>query len=154
MAQVATSKDQLLKIRDSVALIGRLSDGLVRLGPLSLGIDGILSWVPGLGEVYSTAAGAFILIQGVRAGVPAPTLVLAGGLMLGRTAISALPLAGPLAADLLTAHRWSARLVVGAIDRKLGRPAADTTLRSPGRAARWSPQGLKLQASNSRPVSR
>jgi hypothetical protein len=123
MPLVASSDDQLLRIRDSVAFVGRMSDGLLRLGPLSLGIDGVLSWVPGLGEVYSTAAGAFILIQGVRAGVPVTTLALAGGLMLSRTAVSAIPLAGPLAADLFTAHRWSARLVVGAIDRKLGRLA-------------------------------
>ncbi len=121
MAFVARSQDQLLKIRDSVALVGRLSDGLVRLGPLSFGIDGVLSWVPGLGEVYSAAAGGFILIQGVRAGAPASTLALAAALMFSRTAVSAIPLAGPMAADLFTAHRWSARLVVGAIDRKLGR---------------------------------
>jgi len=120
MPEVASSEDRLVKIRDSVAMVGRLSDGLLRFGPLSLGIDGVLSWVPGLGEVYSTAAGAFILIQGVRAGVPVATLALAGGLMLSRTAVSAIPLAGPVAADLFTAHRWSAQLVVGAIDRKLG----------------------------------
>jgi len=131
MSHVARSDDELLKIRDSVALVGRLSDSIVRLGPLSLGIDGVLSWVPGLGEVYSTAAGAFILIQGVRAGVPAPTLALAGGLMLSRTAVSAIPLAGPLAADIFTAHRWSARLVVGAIDRKLGRRGPVQAQRSP-----------------------
>jgi hypothetical protein len=125
MPYIARSDDDLLKIRDSVAFVGRLSDSIVRLGPLSLGLDGVLSWIPGLGEVYSTAAGAFILIQGARAGVTAPTLALAGGLMLSRTAVSAIPLAGPMAADLFTAHRWSARLVVGAIDRKLGRPAAN-----------------------------
>jgi hypothetical protein len=37
----------------------------------------------------------------------------------GRTVISAVPLAGPAAADLFTAHRWSARLVVQAIDQML-----------------------------------
>ena len=120
MIRVASRDEQLLKIRGSVALVGRLSDSIVKLGPLSLGLDGVLSWVPGLGEAYSVAAGAFILVQGVRAGVPAPTLALAGGLMLSRTAVTAIPLAGPLAADLFTAHRWSARLVIGAIDRKLG----------------------------------
>jgi len=129
MPKLARSDDQLIKIRDSVALVGRLSDSIVRLGPLSLGIDGVLSWVPGLGEIYSTVAGAFIFIQGVRAGVPVPTLALAGGLMLSRTAVSAIPLAGPLAADLFTAHRWSARLVVGAIDRKLGRTGPAATQR-------------------------
>jgi hypothetical protein len=139
MPPVARSDNQILKIRDSVAMVGRLSDGLLRFGPLSLGIDGVLSWVPGLGEVYSAAAGAFILIQGVRAGVPAPTLILAAALMLSRTAVSAIPLAGPLAADLFTAHRWSARLVVGAIDRKLGRQAqADSQMSSARDCARFA----------------
>ena len=109
----------LLKLRQSVALVGRLSDSLFRLGPFSLGLDGILSWIPGAGEVYSVIAGGVILVQGARARVPLPTLVLAGALMGGRTAISAIPLAGPAIADLLTLHRFSARLVVAAIDRRL-----------------------------------
>ena len=139
--------DQLIAIRDSVERVGRLSDSIVRLGPLSLGLDGVLSWAPGLGELYSTAAGAFIIVQGARAGVAPATLALAGGLILSRTAISAIPLAGPLAADVFTAHRWSARLVSRAIDRKLGiaRPQGpDPARRSraqprqPMTAARWA----------------
>ena len=114
---------ELEKIRDSVRLVGRLSDSLLRLGPINVGIDGVLSWIPGVGELYSTAAAAFILVQGVRARVPASTLVVCAGLMGGRTLISAVPLAGPAAADLFTAHRWSARLVVAAIDRMLAQPA-------------------------------
>jgi hypothetical protein len=115
----ARSAAELAKIRDSVALAGRLSDSLVRIGPFRLGIDGVLSWIPGLGEVYSTAAAAFILVQGLRAGVPAHILAVCAALMGSRTVVSAIPLAGPVAADLFTAHRWSARLVVRAIDAKL-----------------------------------
>jgi len=141
MGYTSSADQQLVKIRDSVALVGRLSDGLLRLGPLSLGLDGILSWVPGLGEVYSTVAGAFILIQGARAGVPVSTLALAGGLMLCRTAVSAIPLAGPMAADLFTAHRWSARLIVGAIDREIDRQTPvqprRSGVREAGRFAAW-----------------
>jgi ethanolamine transporter EutH len=141
MGYTSSADQQLVKIRDSVALVGRLSDGLLRLGPLSLGLDGILSWVPGLGEVYSTVAGAFILIQGARAGVPVSTLALAGGLMLSRTAVSAIPLAGPMAADLFTAHRWSARLIVGAIDREIDRQTPvqprRSGVREAGRFAAW-----------------
>ena len=131
--------DELKAIRDSVARIGRLSDSVFRFGPMSIGIDGILSWIPGIGELYSTGAGAFILVQGLRAGVPLPTLALAGALMFGRTLISAVPLAGPLAADVFTAHKWSARLVVRAIDRKLG--MADRTGSGTPGGARWSRRG-------------
>jgi hypothetical protein len=115
----ARSPEQLARIRDSVAIVGRLSDGLLRLGPFRLGVDGVLSWVPGLGEAYSTIAGGFIIIQGLRAGVPLPMLAICALLMAGRTTVSAIPLAGPVAADLFTAHRWSAKLVMRAIDAQL-----------------------------------
>ncbi len=116
---VERSVSELEAIRAGVARIGKLSDSVVRLGPLSLGLDGLLAWAPGVGEVYSAAAGTYIIVQGVRAGVSLPVLAACGALMFGRTTISAIPLAGPLAADLLTAHKWSSRLVIAAIDRKL-----------------------------------
>jgi hypothetical protein len=115
----ARSTAELARIRDSVAIVGRLSDSLVRFGPFRLGMDGALSWVPGLGEAYSTLAGGFIIIQGLRAGVPLHLLALCALLMASRTTVGAIPLAGPLAADLFTAHRWSAKLVVHAIDARL-----------------------------------
>lgn len=115
----ARSPAELARIRDSVAIVGRLSDSLVRLGPFRLGVDGVLSWIPGLGEAYSTIAGAFIIVQGFRAGVPLHILLICAGLMASRTTISAIPLAGPMAADLFTAHRWSAKLVVRSIDAQL-----------------------------------
>ncbi len=119
----------LADIRRRVELIGRLSDGLVTIGPFGIGLDGVLNWIPGLGEIYSAGAAAYLLAQGYRAGVPAPTLLLAAALMGGRTVITAIPLAGPVVADIFTMHKWSARLIVAAIDKRLaaqaeGRPAA------------------------------
>ncbi len=116
---------ELVRIRDSVAAVGRLSDNLFRFGPLRLGVDGVLSWIPGVGEIYSTAAAAFILVQGARARAPLSVLLTCAALMGSRTVVGAVPLAGAVAADLFTAHRWSARMVVQAIDRKL--PAVDRT---------------------------
>jgi hypothetical protein len=109
----------LLTIRHSVAAVGRLSDSLVRFGPFRLGLDGVLSWIPGVGEVYSAGAATFIIVQGVRARVPVHVLVACAALMGGRTVVSAIPLAGPLAADLFLAHRLSAKMVVRAIDKML-----------------------------------
>ena len=122
---------ELRSIRDSVSLVGRLSDSIVRLGPFSLGIDGVLSWIPAVGEVYSLAAGGFILVQGVRARVPVSVLALAAFILGLRTFGDVIPLAGPLFADIFTAHKWAANMVVRAIDQRLGAPASD-----PGRA-RW-----------------
>ena len=127
---------ELRKIRDSVDRVGRLSDSLVRLGPFSIGIDGILSWIPAVGEIYSAAAAAFILVQGVRARIPVGTLAVCAALMGGRTVISAIPFAGPAAADLLTAHKWSARLVVRAIDRML--QGVGSAIRPAPQTGRWA----------------
>ena len=111
----------LIAIRRGVERVGKLSDGLLRLGPWSLGLDGVLSWIPVVGEAYSALAAAYLLIQGARARVPIATLLVAALLMGGRTLITAIPLVGPLASDALTLHKWSARLIVRAIDRRLGR---------------------------------
>jgi Domain of unknown function (DUF4112) len=122
---------ELRSIRASVSLVGRLSDSIVRLGPFSLGIDGVLSWIPAVGEVYSLGAGAFILVQGVRAGVPVSVLASAAFVLGIRTLGDVVPIAGPLFADVFTAHKWAAKMVVRAIDQRLGEPAADV------RDARW-----------------
>ena len=123
------SEPELRTIRDSVALVGRLSDSLVRIGPFSLGIDGVLSWIPVVGEMYSTVAGGFILVQGVRAGVPLHILAGAAALLSTRTIASAVPLAGAAFADVFTAHKWAAAMVVKAIDQQLGAPADATPTR-------------------------
>jgi hypothetical protein len=109
----------LAAIRNSVELVGRLSDSLVRLGPFRIGVDGVLSWIPAVGEVYSLAASVFILVQGARAGVALSTLLGCAALMGGRTLVGAVPLVGPAAADLFTAHRWSARIIARAIDARI-----------------------------------
>lgn len=118
------SHAELRSIRDSVALAGRLSDSLVRFGPFSLGIDGVLSWIPGLGDVYSTLAGGFIVVQGARAGVPAPVLGGAALLIACRTVAGAVPIAGSAFADFFTAHKWAAAMIVRAIDERLGAPSS------------------------------
>ena len=117
----ARAESDLERIRRSVELVGRLSDGLIRIGPWGIGIDGVLSWIPGVGEIYSALAGGFILVQGARAKVPLLTLLTAGVLLASRTVITAVPLGGPAAADLFLAHKWSARLVVKAIERRIAR---------------------------------
>ena len=116
---------ELRTIRDQVSLVGRLSDSIVRIGPFSLGIDGVLSWIPGVGEIYSLGAGAFILVQGARAGVPASVLAQAAFVLGIRVFGDAIPLAGPVFADVFTAHKWAANMVVRSIDQRLGEPVRE-----------------------------
>ncbi|MGA2951413.1 MAG: DUF4112 domain-containing protein [Caulobacteraceae bacterium] len=116
---MAPSREELIAIRRSVELVGRFSDGLLRIGPFRLGAEAALSWIPGVGEIYGAAAAAILLAQGLRARVPFHVLAICAALMFGRTLISAAPIAGPLAADALALHGMSARLIVKAIDRRL-----------------------------------
>ena len=118
-----TKNVDLFAIRRRVELIGRLSDGLVTIGPWSIGLDGVLSWVPGLGEAYSVGAAAILLTSGYRARVPASTLLMAAALMGGRTLVEILPVAGPLIADIFTLHKLSANLIIAAIDKRIATEA-------------------------------
>jgi hypothetical protein len=131
------SRNELLGIRESVAWVGHISDGMVKLGPFGLGVDAILTWAPGIGELYSAAAGAFILVQGARAGVGWQTLATAGALLALRTVASAIPLIGELFASVFRAHGWAAIMIVRAIDRELGvaKPGAAQAAPSPSRRA-------------------
>jgi hypothetical protein len=131
-------------IRRSLALIGRLSDGIIQIGPFGLGLEALFDWIPGVGEVYGFGAAAFIIVQGARARVPLPTLVLAGALMSARTLISAVPFAGPLAADVLTLHRYAANLLIAAIDRMLAE-RGEATAASP-RQPLWRTRGPAFPA--------
>ena len=128
---MSRAPSELRSIRDSISLVGRLSDSIVKIGPFSLGIDGVLSWIPVVGEIYSTVAAAFILVQGARAGAPAAVLASAAFILGLRTLGDAVPFAGPLFADVFTAHKWAANMVVRAIDRQLGEPVAQP------RAPQW-----------------
>ena len=132
---------ELRSIRDSVARLGRLSDGLVKIGPFSLGLDGVLAWVPGLGDLYSTLAGGFIVVQGARAGVPGSVLGGAALLMGCRTVVGAIPLAGSAFADFFTAHKWAAAMIVRSIDERLGATATAVAPLPRTGVARWTDGG-------------
>jgi hypothetical protein len=89
-----------------------------------------------VGELYSAGAGAFLIIQGARAEVPGTTLAACAAMILARTGVDAIPIAGALAADLFTAHKWSAGLIARAIDKKLAETGPDP-LAPDARRRRW-----------------
>jgi hypothetical protein len=101
----------------------------------------VLSWVPGLGDLYSTAAAAFIVAQGARAGVSGSVLGGAAMLLAVRTLVGAVPVAGSAFADFFTAHKWAAAMVVRAIDAQLGGEASDVARQDLTPAARGASFG-------------
>jgi hypothetical protein len=119
----SAADSELERIRRSVEFVGRLSDGIIRIGPWGLGLDGLLAWVPipGVGEAYSALAGAFILVQGARAKVPLHILIVAAALLAGNTLIEVIPVGGAAVSDVFLAHRWAAGMVCKAIERRMAR---------------------------------
>ena len=132
----ARSHIDVQNARNAIERLGKLSDNIVGVGPFGIGIEGILEFIPVVGELYSLAAGGVMVLQGLRARVPFFTLAWCTLLILLRTLIGAvkdiplvgftpLGLGGDVAAGLFRAHRMSAQMMVKSIDETLyieGRP--------------------------------
>jgi hypothetical protein len=114
--------------RAAIERIGRISDNLIGIGPFGIGLDGILAWVPGVGELYSIGAGAALVLAGYRARAPASVLVQATILVSIRTLSNIFPILGGVIVDFFRGHRMAARLLTQAIDETLyieGAPGRD-----------------------------
>lgn len=105
--------------RLSIERIKRLSDRVVGLGPFGIGLDGLLGWIPGFGALYSVAAGAALIHQGVKARASSGVLLQALVLLGANTASNFVPVAGGAMDMLFTAHKWSADLLLGQMDKTL-----------------------------------
>ena len=54
------------KIWSNVEGVKKLSDRAVGLGPFGIGLDGLLTWIPVVGTVYSVGAAGWLLVQAAR----------------------------------------------------------------------------------------
>jgi len=125
---LARSHREIGNIRTAIERVSKLSDNIVGLGRFGIGLDGILAWVPGVGTVYSIGAGGLLVIQGMRARVPLAALIQVLFLLTLRTILTSggelasvvamLPITVPveLAVDFFRAHKWSADILLKAID--------------------------------------
>ena len=115
----ARDLEQVHHARQSIARVGKLADGLVRFGPFGIGLDGLLTWIPFVGAAYSIGAGAALIGYGLRARVPLVSLAQVLAIVLARSGVGEVPLAGQIAVDLFRGHKWAADLLVKAIDQTL-----------------------------------
>lgn len=106
----------------SAESIKKLSDRVISLGPFGLGLDGLLTWIPGAGLVYSAGAGLFLLFTGLRAGVGLATLAQMAAYLLVDTATSEIPLVGDLADMLFPGHLMAAKALQKDIEARHGPP--------------------------------
>lgn len=85
---------ELAQIRERVMKVRRFSDGLFRLGPIKVGADGLIGFIPGAGDIYAIGAGGYLLHLAWRAGAPRSVLAKMGAWLALDLATGAVPLAG------------------------------------------------------------
>jgi hypothetical protein len=103
--------------------IRKLSDDLVRVGPVGLGIDGLIAWIPGAGTIYSVGAAALLFNEAIEAGASKATLLKMAGWLGLDSATSAVPIVGWAVDTLFRGHAMSARALQKDIERRHGAPA-------------------------------
>jgi hypothetical protein len=112
----AKSHLDLHNIRNNVERVKKLSDNVVGVGPVGVGLDGLLTWIPGAGELYSLGAGGLIIIDAVRARAAPMIVVQIAAIILVDTVVGAVPGVGKAADMLFTGHRWSADMLTRHMD--------------------------------------
>ena len=106
----------------SAETIKRLSDRLIGVGPFGLGLDAVLSWVPGVGFAYSVGAGGLLLFHGLAAGASVATLARMLAYVAMDTATDAVPVAGSVVDMLFPGHLMAAKALQKDIESKHGLP--------------------------------
>jgi len=89
------------KIWSNVEGVKKLSDRVVGIGPFGIGLDGLLTWIPVVGTVYSVGAAAWLLVQGVQARATPATLLRMVGYLGLDTATTAVGEVIPFAPDVV-----------------------------------------------------
>jgi Domain of unknown function (DUF4112) len=113
----ARSKAEVERIRATVDQWRRLSDRLFEIGPLKIGLDGILTWIPGVGGVYGLGAGGFLLLQAHRARASRSTMTKMALLLGADALVGEVPVLGDVFDFLFRAHARSARILLSDMER-------------------------------------
>jgi hypothetical protein len=119
---LAKTHEDIRKIYDSIDAVKRLSDRIIGIGPINIiGLDGILSWIPGVGVAYSVIASLIILWQGIRARSSLGTLFLSTQILIANdvpeafvTKLEIIPGVSEILAavnTLLQGHLYAAHLI-------------------------------------------
>ena len=98
----------------------KLSDNIVGIGPLGIGLDGILSWFGGAGAAYSAGAGAILVIDGIRARAAPMVLVQMFAILLIDTLLPLGPPGlGAVADTLFTGQKWAGGMLLKHMDETI-----------------------------------
>jgi hypothetical protein len=114
--------DKHHRIWRSVNRVKKLSDRVVGIGPFGLGMDGLLTFIPGAGLVYTVGAGGFLLTQALRSGASAMTLARMVGYLAVDTATTEIPIVGDAVDFFFPGHLMAAKALQKDIEKRHGLP--------------------------------
>ena len=117
---MTVSKERAHRAWRSAERIKRLSDRLVGVGPLGIGLDGILAWIPGANLIYSVGAGALLVAEGIGGGASAMTLARMGLYLVADSATSEVPIIGWAIDTVFPGHLMAARALQKDIEARHG----------------------------------
>jgi hypothetical protein len=102
--------------------IKRLSDRLIGVGPVGIGLDGVLAWVPGANTAYSVGAAAVLAYHAWQARASMPTVARMAAYMLFDSSTSAVPVVGWAIDTLFPGHLMAAKALQKDIEARHGLP--------------------------------
>lgn len=117
-------RDRAHRAWTSAERIKRLSDRLVGVGPVGLGVDGVLAWIPGANLLYSLGAGGLLAYEAFQARAAPATLLRMGLYLAADSALSEVPVVGWAVDTFFPGHLMAARALQNDIERRHGRPPA------------------------------
>jgi hypothetical protein len=126
------------KIWSDVERVKKMSDRVIGLGPFGIGLDGLLTWIPVVGTVYSVGTAGWLLLQARRARAgPATIARMVGylGLDSAATIVGELPFLDfiPSVADVLfRGHLLAAKALQQDIESTHWVEAAEQAARASG----------------------
>ncbi|MGZ9113541.1 MAG: DUF4112 domain-containing protein [Brevundimonas sp.] len=89
------------KIWSNVEGVKKLSDRVIGVGPFGIGLDGLLTWIPVVGTVYSVGAAGWLLVQATKAKATPGTLMCMVGYLGLDSATTAVGEVIPFAPDVV-----------------------------------------------------
>ena len=106
----------------SAQAIKTISDRVVGIGPFGVGLDGMLTWVPVAGTVYSVGGALFLLFEALRAGVGLSTFLRMVFYLVVDSGSSAVPILGSAVDFLWQGHMLAATALQKDIEDRHGAP--------------------------------
>ena len=97
------------KIWSNVEGVKKLSDRAVGLGPFGVGMDGLLTWIPVVGTVYSVGTGGWLLMQAARAKATPGTIARMCGYLGVDIVTGEVPVAGDVVDFFFPGHLMAAK---------------------------------------------